>query len=62
MHTVNGHPLTARERYVNTLLFAHTDRVPLVPGYGRESTHERWRREGLPKGVENIAEYARDLK
>lgn len=50
--------MTARDRYVHTLLFESTDRVPLVPGYGRESTHNRWYREGLPKGTPDIAEYA----
>ena len=58
MNSMKTHTLTARERYVNTLLFKDTDRVPLIPGYGRESTHNRWHREGLPKGTENISEYA----
>ena len=58
MNIMKYHDMTARERYINTLLFKDTDRVPLVPGYGRESTHNRWHREGLPKGTKNIAEYA----
>jgi hypothetical protein len=55
---MDDQPMTARDRYVNTLLFKGTDRAPLVPGYGRESTHNRWYQEGLPKGTRNIAEYA----
>lgn len=55
---MTSHALSARERYINTLLFEKTDRVPLIPGYGRESTRNRWYQEGLPKETENITEYA----
>ena len=40
--------MNSRERYVNTLTFKNTDKVPLSPGSGRLSTLRRWRREGLP--------------
>jgi len=43
--------LTGRRRSRETLLFGRPDRVPLVPGSGRRSTLERWRREGLPKDL-----------
>ncbi|MEI6845765.1 MAG: uroporphyrinogen decarboxylase family protein [Candidatus Firestonebacteria bacterium] len=39
-----------RERYINTLLFEKSDKIPFTPGGGRESTIERWESEGLPKG------------
>jgi hypothetical protein len=45
--------MTSRERYVNTLLFRKTDRVPLDPGKGRESTHRNWHAQGLPAGVDS---------
>jgi len=48
----------ARERFLKTLQFDHPDKVPLEPGGGRESTRARWRCEGLPATVTNIAEYA----
>ena len=47
-----------RERYLETLLFGKPDKVPLSPGGGRQSTRERWYKEGLPRDVKNIAEYA----
>ncbi len=40
--------MTERERYLKTLLFECPDRIPLKPGGGRESTRERWYKEGLP--------------
>lgn len=50
--------MTPRERFIETLLFRSPDRVPLMPGGGRESTRERWYSEGLPRNVEDIVEYA----
>jgi uroporphyrinogen decarboxylase len=44
--------MTAGERYVKTLLFESVDRVPLMPGGGREKTYRRWRAEGLPEGTD----------
>ncbi len=52
---------TARERYLNTLLFRQPDRIPLSPGGGRESTRAAWHRQGLPPeidGMGNIFRYA----
>jgi hypothetical protein len=40
-----------RDRWLATLQFSHTDRVPLEPGNGRESTLKRWHAEGLPAGI-----------
>jgi uroporphyrinogen decarboxylase len=54
-------PMTTRERYINTLLFKTTDRVPLEPGKGRESTRRSWHAQGLPAKIESgrdILEYA----
>ena len=42
-----------RERYLDTLLFKKTDRVPFVPGNGRESTRRAWHAQGLPSSIEN---------
>jgi hypothetical protein len=43
--------MNSRERYRETLLFGHPDRVPLQPGGPRESTLRAWRQQGLPEGV-----------
>ncbi len=50
--------MTPRERFIATLQFGTPDRIPLMPGGGRESTRERWYREGLPRDVDNIEEHA----
>jgi hypothetical protein len=50
--------MNGRERWVKTLLFDKSDKVPLIPGDGRRSTLARWHKEGLPEDVTNIAEYA----
>ena len=50
-----------RQRYIQTLLFGQIDRVPLDPGYGRESTRAAWHAQGLPEQFNDgrqIAEYA----
>lgn len=44
--------MTSRERYRETLLFGHPDKVPLQPGGPRESTLAAWRQQGLPEGVD----------
>lgn len=43
-----------RQRNLETLLFGNPDRIPLTPGYGRESTLKRWRAEGLPEGADPV--------
>jgi uroporphyrinogen decarboxylase len=53
-----GPSVTPRERYVETLRFGKPDRIPLTPGGGRESTRNRWYREGLPREVRDISEHA----
>ncbi|MCX7028977.1 MAG: hypothetical protein NTU62_02540 [Spirochaetes bacterium] len=53
--------MTDRERRISTLAFGSPDRVPLEPGYGRESTLKRWHAEGLPvdlTGGDEIAAFA----
>ncbi len=53
-----------RERCLKTLLFENTDKVPLLPGYGRESTRARWHSEGLPEKYndsQTINQYAYQL-
>ncbi len=53
--------MTERERWVATLTFQQPDRIPFSPGHGRESTRARWRREGLPEGVDPQAQVVREL-
>ena len=43
--------MTERERFREALLFGSPDKVPLLPGWGRESTLEAWHQQGLPEGV-----------
>jgi uroporphyrinogen decarboxylase len=50
--------MNARKRWLETVLFGKPDKIPLQPGGGRESTRARWYKEGLPKDVKDIAEYA----
>jgi len=50
--------MTSRDRFLATLLFNSPDKIPLSPGYGRESTRARWYAEGLPREVKDINEYA----
>ncbi len=45
---IGSPPVTYRDRWLATLLFRHADRIPLLPGRGRESTIRRWHAEGLP--------------
>lgn len=39
--------MTDPERFIETLLFGKPDKIPLIPGYPRESTLIRWHTEGL---------------
>ena len=43
--------MTERQRFREALLFGSPDKVPLLPGWGRESTLEAWHQQGLPEGV-----------
>jgi uroporphyrinogen decarboxylase len=43
--------LTARERYIETLLFRKPDKVPFSPGGPRKSTLDAWHRQGLPENA-----------
>jgi uroporphyrinogen decarboxylase len=40
--------MKARERFLEALLFGRPDRVPLEPGWPRESTVAAWREQGMP--------------
>ena len=44
--------MTSRERFIETLTFGNPDKIPFMPGNPRESTLARWRKEGLPEGVD----------
>ena len=50
--------MNPRQRFLETLRFGRPDKIPLAPGGGRESTRERWYKEGLPRDVPDIAEFA----
>ena len=50
--------MNARDRWLQTMLFKNSDKVPLHPGSGRESTLIRWKQEGLPDDIKDPAEYA----
>lgn len=50
--------MTPRKRFLETLLFGNPDKIPFAPGGGRESTRRVWHRQGLPKNVKDITEYA----
>jgi len=52
--------MTGRERFRETLLFGNPDKIPLLPGWGRESTLEAWHQQGLPEGV-NYYEYLLEI-
>ncbi len=49
-----------RQRHLETYLFGKPDKIPFLPGGGRNSTRERWHKEGLPEDIEpsRITEYA----
>ncbi len=49
--------MTSRERYIKTLLFQETDRIPLISGQGRKSTIEVWHSQGLPEHINDAKDY-----
>jgi len=53
--------MNERQRFVSAIMFQHPDRVPFTPGYGRKSTLEAWRKQGLPPGVEDYHGHVRQL-
>ena len=53
--------MTERERFIAALTFQHPDRIPFIPGGGRESTLKMWRTQGLPSDVDDYHAYARQL-
>ena len=50
--------MTPRKRFLETVLYGRPDRIPLEPGQGRRSTRENWYRQGLPRHVKDIYEFA----
>jgi len=40
--------MTPRQRFIEALTFGRPDRIPLSPGWPRESTLAAWRQQGLP--------------
>jgi hypothetical protein len=48
--------VNSRERYLATLHFQDCDRLPFMPGGGRESTLRAWHAQGLPQNVDWLAE------
>jgi len=52
--------MTPRERWIETLLFGSSDRIPLEPGGGRKSTRERWLKEGLKEGADPVEQAYRE--
>ena len=48
---IESMPMTPRQRFLATYLFGSPDKVPLDPGYPRESTLLAWHQQGLPEGV-----------
>jgi len=44
--------MNSRQRYLESLLFGKPDKVYFSPGRPRESTLERWHKEGLPENVD----------
>ncbi len=53
--------MTERERFVATLTFQKPDRIPFMPGHGRESTRRNWRQQGLPTDAKDPVMYVRQL-
>jgi uroporphyrinogen decarboxylase len=53
--------LNERERFVATLTFQKPDRVPFMPGHGRESTLAAWRAQGMPPEVTDVEAHVRRL-
>lgn len=53
--------MTQRERFIASITFEEVDKIPLNPGYGRESTRNRWHTEGLPQGANPFDEACRIL-
>jgi len=41
-----------RQRFLETMHFGHPDRIPLAPGWPRESTLATWHQQGLPEGCD----------
>jgi hypothetical protein len=53
--------MNERQRFVSAITYQQPDRVPFTPGYGRKSTLEAWRKQGLPPEVEDYHGHVRQL-
>jgi uroporphyrinogen decarboxylase len=51
--------MNERERFLATLRFERPERIPFMPGNGRRSTLEAWRRQGLPPDVVDYHDHVR---
>ncbi|MDD5705503.1 MAG: uroporphyrinogen decarboxylase family protein [Kiritimatiellae bacterium] len=47
--------MNPRERYLETMLFGHPDRIPFHPGGPRQDTFNAWHGQGLPRDVDWFA-------
>ena len=47
--------MNRRERYIETIKFGKPDRIPLHPGWPRESTLAAWRGQGLDEGADFVS-------
>jgi hypothetical protein len=47
--------VTARDRFLATLLYEQPDHIPFSPGGARESTVANWHKQGLPEEVDWLA-------
>jgi uroporphyrinogen decarboxylase len=52
--------MDARQRFINTLRFKETDRIPLVEWPIREATLREWVRQGFPEGISPREFYSMD--
>ena len=53
--------ITERSRYISTLQFKKTDKIPFEPGKGRLSTLEAWHNQGLPSNITDYYTYLREI-
>jgi len=52
--------MNSKQRYLETILFGHPDRIPLAPGWPRESTLKAWHAQGLDEGESFIDALCRE--
>lgn len=52
--------MNERERFITTMTYGRPDRIPFMPGNGRESTLKAWHSQGLPADVTDYIAYVRE--